>query len=533
MKIYLDKNDYKINKSFIMVAPTGTGKTQALIEYLKETNEHCIFVSPLNSIGKQVQEKSEGYFTLINCENKIDTILSDVINNLLQKKSIIISLNTFIKYKNIFYNYNVYIDECHFLIEYNNLIDTENLAKDIRNNKFKKIVGLTATPFGISRLLNLEEIKPDVKSPSKKNIKLHWIKNYSLSYLVGNIYQLYKENGKTVILYNNISTLEEIEKELVARNLNVKLYTSQRKDIQIVNEYFTDDFDILLCTNALSTGVSIKNNYYAIYIHRTLDSVNTVPQFFSRNRNKECNGCILKKFYCKQNLNISSMKLNDYFNKTDVNIGFTQLIMNNLQNICYHMTKEILDYFINTCGDYTFSYGKIYEYSEQLLIEQRFVQYIENQKQYFEDNILPKFNKGHYFLLYRIYELYDIFVFGYGDDDIMNSYIMEYNNIYNRDEILDRGKFYDFSYEKIKNYKKDVAIDLAKKCTNESLDLQTFEELFLDKPYNKSVFKKECTERFALKSEIFKNQNTTNEWLKKIGYVIRKSKNGHVIRKLK
>lgn len=531
-KIYLNKEDFNLDKSCIFVAPTGTGKTKALVDYILETKEQCIFVVPLNSIGQQVYERSNGFLKLINCNTAIDTILGDIHNNLVQGNSIIISLTTFIKYKSIFYKYNVFIDECHFLIEYNNLMDTENLAQDIRNRKFKKIIGLTATPFGLSKLLNLEEIKPNVKPKSVKNIELNWITNHSLSYLVGNILSLYKEHGKCIVLYNNISVLEQIANELSARQFKVKLYTSKRKDITIINEHFSNDFDILLCTTALTTGVSIQDDYYSIYIHRAIDSINTIPQFFSRNRNNIVNGCILKRFYSKDNFKLNKIEYNEFYNKTDVNLSFTEFIMNNLQKISNNITKDILDYFVNTCNDYNFKYGKKYDFSEKLLSEQQFVQYIENQREYFIQNEFPKFNKGHYFILDRIYEIYDILIYGYGEDNIYNSYIDDYYIYCNYIDIVNRERFYDFIFEKVKNYKKDISMELAKKCNNNSIDIKTFEELFLDKDYDKAVFKKECIERFALTKEIFKNKNTINEWLKNLGYVIRKGKSRYIIRKI-
>lgn len=162
--------------------------------------------------------------------------------------------------------------------------------------------------------------------------------------------------------------------------------------------------------------------------------------------------------------------------------------------------------------------------------EQKYVGYIENQRDYFIKYEIPKFNKGHYFILDRIYEIYNILIYGYGENKIYNSYVKEYIDKFN--DSKSRERFYDFIFEKVKNYKKDISMELAKKCNNNSINIQQFEELFLNKEYNKNIFKKECIERFALTKEIFKNKNTINEWLFKIGYIIRKNNNGHIIRKL-
>lgn len=532
MKIYLDKNDYKINKSFIMVAPTGTGKTQALIDYLKETNEHCIFVSPLNSIAKQVYEKSDGYFTLINCETKIDSIIADIHYALMYKKSIIISLTTFIKYKAMFYKYNVYIDECHLLTEYKEFIDTNGLAEDIRNNKFKKIVGLTATSFGLPELLKLEEIRPQVNPKSTKHIQLNWMKNFGLENLLGVILELYEQYGKLVVLLNNTSVLEQIQNELHARCIKSKLYTSNIKEIEIINEHFSEEFGILLCTSALTTGVSIQDQYYSVYIPQTFDSINTVAQFFSRNRNEHSYGCIIKRFYQGQEINAEIIE-HEYYNKTDINELLIDQIGRNLKRMSIYLTKKSLDNFINTSNDYSFFYGIKYDIEAKLKVEQRFVRVIIDQKQYFIDNCFPKFDKKNYTRLYKTYQIFDIIVYGIKEtDNIINRYAKEYIEKYNS-FIFDRELFYDFVFEKIKDYKTDKGIELAKQTTNKSLDLSKFEEKFLEKSYKKKELKEFCTKEFAIKEEIFKNQKTIDEFLEKLGYTIGYLHKGRTIRKIK
>lgn len=533
MKIYLDKNDYKINKSFIMVAPTGTGKTQALIDYLKEANEHCIFVSPLNSIAKQVYEKSDGYFILINCETKIDSIIADIHYALMCKKSIIISLTTFIKYKAMFYKYNIYIDECHLLTEYKEFIDTNGLAEDIRNNKFKKIIGLTATSFGLPELLKLDEIKPNVKPKSVKHIQLNWMNKFSLENLVGVILELYKEHNKLVVLLNNTFVLSQIQNELIYRNINTKMYTSDIKEIEIVNEHFSDKFDILLCTSALTTGVSILDNYYSVYIPQTFDSINTVAQFFSRNRNEHSYGCIIKRFYeTKKKINIEIID-HDYYNKTNINELLIDQINKTLKKMSMYLTKKTLDEFINTSNDYSFIDGIKYDIEAKLKIEQKYLEYIEDQRQYFIENCFPKFNKKTYNRLYKMYNIFDIVIYGIeNEDNIINKYAEDFVKENGR-YILDRDKFYSFCFEKVKDYKTDKGIELAKQTTTNSLNIKQFEEQFLDKPYKKMELKKYCTKNFAIKEEIFKNQKTIDEFLHNLGYVLKYGNSGKILRKIK
>ena len=530
-KIYLNKDDYKINKSFIMVAPTGTGKTQALIEYLKETNEHCIFVSPLNSIGKQVYEKSKGFFRLINCENKIDSIIGDIHYSLMNNESIIISLTTFIKYKAMFYKYNIYIDECHLLTDYKEFLNTDGLASDIRQGKFKKIVGLTATSFGLPQLLNLEEIKPLVKPKSTKHITLNWMNKFGLENLVGVILELYKQHKKLVVLLNNTFVLQQIQNELLARNLITKLYTSENKEIEIINEHFSENFHILLCTSALTTGVSIRDDYYSVYIPQSFDSINTVPQFFSRNRNTNSYGCILKRFYSGKNIDLEIIE-HDYYDKTEVNDLLIEQINKTLKKMSMYLTKQSLEKFINTSNDYKFKMGIKFSIEAKLKTEQRYLEYIENQREYFIENYFPKFNKKTYNRLYKMYTIFDIVIYGIeNDDNIINKYAEDYINK-NGNYIMDRDKFYSFCLEKIKEYKTDKGIELAKKTTTNSINIEKFEKKFLNKEYNKKEFKEYCIKEFAIKEEIFKNQKTIKEFIEQLGYNLKRKKVGSIIRKI-
>lgn len=532
MKNYLEKKEYQRNSSFILVAPTGTGKTTALIEYLRETKEQCIFVSPLNSLAKQVYEKGQGLFQLINCETKQLSILGDIHYALLQGKSIIISLKTFTEYRSMFYNYTIYLDECHLLTDYKDLIKTDSLAEDIRNNKFKKIVGLTATAFGLDKILNLNLIKPDVKPKSIKYIELNVMKQFKLENLVAMILKLYEEKGKLVFLLNNTMALQEIEKELLARMKKVRVYTATYKNIEIIDEHFSEDFDILLCSSSLATGVSIKDDYYAAYVPQSFDSINLIAQFFSRNRNEVVKGCILKRDY-NSAIDVEVELLNNEFlGKTIINKTLIDKIFNILTNLNVNSSAGLLKKFIGTSGDYTFSYGKTYNVSCELLEKQEYKEKIDDQKEYFIKYQFPKFNKRKYIYLYKIYGIYDYVFYGKEKDTLLVKYANEYIEKYGH-FVFQRDLFYDFCLARIKKYKEDIGIGLAKQATIESLNIDMFEDNFLNKPYKKKVLKDICVNKFAIKEEVFKNQNTIDEFLKSLGYVLKYTDSGKIMRKIK
>ena len=530
MRIYLNKEDFSLNNSCIFVAPTGTGKTKALIDYILETKEQCIFVAPLNSIGEQVYERSNKYLTLINCETS-NNIIGDIHIALARGKSIIISLTTFIKYRNMFYSYNIYIDECHFLIEYNNLMDIENLAQDIRNKKFKKIIGLTATSFGLDKLLNLEKVSPQVKPKSIKNITLNWMKEFGLEDFIGAILKIYEKHKKLVVMYNNTKVLYQIQNELNVRNINTKIYISEQKDIQIINEKFSNNFDILLCTSALTTGVSINEEYYSVYFYQNCDTINTIPQFFSRNRSEKSQGCIIKRFYTNTIKEININK-HTFYNKTAINSKFTESINGHLHKIANNITQEILNLFVNTSNDYEFNYGEVFEEKSDLLVEQKYLNLIENQQEYFENNIFPRFNIHSYKYLYMIYQIYDIIVHGqFSQNDILNKYAEEYK-FYEEHFVPNRTDFFIFYFEKVKKYKTDIGLDLAQNTNINSIDIKKFEEKFLNVPYKKKELKEFCIKEFAIKPEIFKNQTTIDKFLYQLGYTLKYLHKGRIIRKI-
>lgn len=531
MKNYLNSEDFNVKKSCILTAPTGTGKSTALIKYLIETNKQCIFVSPINPLGQQIYEKANGYFKIINCNNKEISILADIVSALKNNQSIIISLTTFIKYRELFYDYDIYIDECHLIIEYSTLLDCENLVKDIRNKKFKQIICITATPLKLDNLLLLPIIKLEVYPINKKYITLHQMKDYSLSSLVGNIKYLWELHGKLVVFYNNTGIADKISQELNALNIKTKLYNSKTKEINIIDEHFTENFDILLCTSSLVSGVSIKDDYYSVYIHQSFDSINTIPQFFSRNRNTISKGCIIKRFYSyKQEDDIQE---NNYYGKTKINNTLLNTYYKYLNKLNTSLNKYSLSEFINEYNDYIISESFDLINLQKLIIEQQFCASIPNQKEYFIDNLFPKFDKVKYKNLAFVYYSSDLMFNGYNteiSDDILKKYI---NNYIQNIGCNNRETIFDYFYPLSKKYKTDKGIELAKETNINSINIYDFENHFLNKEYNKKEFKDYCIKNFAIKNEIFKNQKTVEEFLNKLGYCLKRGKTGYIIRKIK
>ena len=163
--------------------------------------------------------------------------------------------------------------------------------------------------------------------------------------------------------------------------------------------------------------------------------------------------------------------------------------------------------------------------------EQKYELLIPDQRQYFIDNQFPKFDKIKYKKLYRIYQLYDYVVFGNEKDDILEKYDNEFIEN-NGSFVLDRELFYDFCYKKVNKYLEDKGKEIAFKTNENSLDINLIMKKFVDKEYNKKEFKEFCIKNFSIKEEVFKNKNTIDIFLRKIGMCLKRGKTGSILRKL-
>ena len=531
MSIYLNKNIFDVEESCIIAAPTGIGKSTALIDFITSRKIQCIIVSPLNELALQLQEKDSS-IKAINSQTS-NNIKADIVYNLTQGNSIIISLKIFSEILDMFYNIPVFIDECHKLIEYNELCDTEKVVKSIRDNKFKKIIGITATPLGLDCLLNLKIIKSDLKSEYIRHIFLDTINSYQLENILGCVYNLYKKHGKLVVMYNNKNECMRLSEELKLMGLKVLNYNSDLKEIRIINERFSEDFDILFCTSSLTTGVSIKDDYHAVCILRFFDTINAIPQFFARNRNLISKGTIIRSYYSSSQDFIQKFHINNYVGKTEANESLSNFIKEILIKLKSNICKEFLEIWLEKDGNYLFINGENHSEKIELKVNSKYVKVIENQREYFINNVVPKFDKQNYVFLSLMYELYSAASTNSKTDSILESYLSEYTYFKFTDDSSDvRMNFYDAFYEKIRKYYSDKAKMIASKTTVDSLDTAEFENMFLNKKYFKKNLKDYCINRFNLKNEIFKNKSSVNIFLNKIGYSIVHKEDGNYIEKI-
>lgn len=532
MTNYLNKNIFDVDESCIISSPTGTGKSTALISHIESIKEPCIIVSPLNELAMQLQEKNTN-IVAINSDTS-HNILADIMSTIMNKHSIIISLKTFSENHELFLNIPVYIDECHKLIEYNELCKTEKLISDIRNKKFRKIIGMTATPLGLDILLDLKIIETNLIPEYNRTIYLDTIASYELENILGCVMNLYREHGKLVVMYNNKRECMRLSEELKLHGLKVLNYNSEVKEVKIINERFSEDFDILFCTSSLTTGVSIRDEYHGVCILRFFDTINAIPQFFARNRNNNSTGTIIRSWYAKDIDGYKfEFKINEYAGRTVANNSLTDIIKNILMGIKSNISKSFLQLWLKNEGNYNFVYGKIHSDKINLRVNSKFMHNVNDQRDYFINNITPKFDKGNYIFLDLMYKLYNYAESNMCEDEILKGYLEGYTHFkYSDDDILIREKFYDHFYDKVRRYYYDKAKNIAENVSTESMDVSDFEKMFLNKKYVKKELKKYCVEKYSIKNEVFKNINTINIFLKQIGFEVYHKYDGDYIVKI-
>ena len=166
----------------------------------------------------------------------------------------------------------------------------------------------------------------------------------------------------------------------------------------------------------------------------------------------------------------------------------------------------------------------------------KYVQKIDDIREFFTKNMIRSFNKSKYVALYLLYDLYDYAYNGEKtDDEVINSYLEEYEvkelNAENIYEI--RSSFYDTFYDEMKKYAIKKAEYMSSVIDISGVNIDDFEKKFKDKPYVKNDFKAYCTSNYGIDNRVFKNKSSISIFLNRIGYAIRKSKNTPMVRKIK
>lgn len=465
------KSSIYIQSNVILKALTGSGKTTALLKYIKEVQQQSIIVAPLIALGEQIAEGTD--FKIVNSKNNTKSIKEDLKENLENGKTVVITLQSLVNNYELLKDYPIYIDEAHLLIEYSEYMGLYFLIYLINKGHFKNITMITATPMGLDLLFpKLKVVDAKVKSRYSRNVDL-WEGQLSIANILGFILHMYKEKRaeKLVVLLQDKKVINALKSELEIRKISTAIYTADNRETTVCNEKFSKDVDIVLCTSSLTTGVSIKENFHSIYVMQHHDSINTIPQFFARNRNINSYCSILKGSYNEKmlpkKLGFDYISNKNFFGKTKVNKRLEDYLNETLNRLKYNINIKSLEYYLGK-EEYSFCQRiEVADFSDtKLQSSATFLEKIDDPRTYFINNEIPNFRERDCSNLARLYKLRALSNFesiksSEEEREVYHDLIKEYP-AYVRG---DRDKFYDLFIDKMKDVKKLESLKLVGKVT--------------------------------------------------------------------
>lgn len=300
----------------VLEAGTGVGKTRAIAELLKDAirdlkaigMDKIIFTTPRSSI---VEEISEEYQYTKFYKNDLELPLSDFIVSTTHKARVLNEeLGEKVKLcaNDITYRdrlkYVLIIDECHLLLTSKNIVgDMRELDKLIENAEFVLFTSANAEHFykackdlyNIKGYYNIERENKIYNTNKFTVIRSNRDKEAKREQLIKVIKEESKTN-KVFLVYNNISELKEIEKELNSCNVLSKVvYSANKEEVDTVDIYNAIikqsvlKCTVTLCTSVVDTGVNIKQDEgittILVQSSQNIDDV-TITQTFARVRNE-------------------------------------------------------------------------------------------------------------------------------------------------------------------------------------------------------------------------------------------------------
>lgn len=282
-EILTDGNNYNV------IAFTGSGKTEALINKIKNEKIKAVYLTPYESNSKQLEEKYKvpSVYGAINQKQVKDFLRS---NNLIV--STYDGLSKILNCSILTEEYVLLIDEAHNLVTHSNF-RSRALDLIVQNmDQFKKIINITGTPEGVlnNDFKNVKFVKENATSIiSKYSILMSGQRSDEAC--VEHILN-HKNKGKTVIFRNSIKTLETIAEGLISGGIikeKIKILSSQEKEGKLYESIIKDEqipgsIKYVLTTSVISDGVNILNqNISAVYMLESFDLIQH-RQFLARFR---------------------------------------------------------------------------------------------------------------------------------------------------------------------------------------------------------------------------------------------------------
>lgn len=242
----------------LLVAPTGTGKTTAIINYADSNpQKKIVLLCPFRVLVDNIKKKNPN----LNCGYG-----AEFLNKNKTTRFVITTYDSIEKIEDV----DLYVvDEAHLLSSHSSFRDVIPLILQTQT----KVVYITATPEVIEDLFpkyNIQDyvLKFSIKRP-KEEVRIY-AQNYKAKQIITDIITNNKDNKKTVLIRVNsksvidsiIETFKPTLKEKIAcfysDEENV-LYQSQDKDkVKELKKGKISNLDFILCTSVYDVGISFE-----------------------------------------------------------------------------------------------------------------------------------------------------------------------------------------------------------------------------------------------------------------------------------
>ena len=256
----------------LLIAPTGSGKTNSTINILKRYKIKSIFIVPNATNVEQIMNEYDipGAYGDLSAEDQLSK--GDVV---------VMTWDKFEQIKNIdLSEYIAVVDEIHqtFTDMYR-----EKKIKGLYNNlsKCKGRIDITATPNKLD--FNIYEFICEYKqnTQTKYNVKLYNKLNDN------EIIKIINKSNKSALLKDDTAYLEYIKNSI---NKNSDIITSSSKDsnatyFEIANNSSMKNVDVLLNTSVIVAGVNINEPNITDIIVIGIKDIATIKQYVARFRN--------------------------------------------------------------------------------------------------------------------------------------------------------------------------------------------------------------------------------------------------------
>jgi hypothetical protein len=242
----------------LLVAPTGTGKTTAVIKYAESNpDKKIVLLCPYQSLVRNIEKENKtiscGYGAEFLHKNKTSRFIVTTYDSIEKIEDV----DVFI------------VDEAHLIASHSSFREVIPLILQTQT----KVVFITATPEIIEDLFPINNskdyvLKFSIKRP-KEEVKI-WTDKYNAEQMITNIITNNKNSGKTVLIRINsksvidriIQTHRPILKEKIAFIYSDEdNVLNQGQDIKKVKELKKgkiSDLNFVLCTSIYDVGLSFE-----------------------------------------------------------------------------------------------------------------------------------------------------------------------------------------------------------------------------------------------------------------------------------